>query len=52
MSEIVKKTQNKYLIKKQGKMLTDCTLFLNENLFNKLEKEAITQIKNVACLPG
>jgi tRNA-splicing ligase RtcB len=52
MSEIVKKTQNKYLIKKQGKMLTDCTLFLNENLFNKLEKEAIVQIKNVACLPG
>lgn len=52
MSEVIKKTQNKYLIKKSNNMLTDCTLFLNENLFNNLEQEAIQQIKNVACLQG
>ena len=52
MSEIIKKTQNRYLIKKTNGMLTDCTLFLNETLFNKLEQDAIQQIKNVASLQG
>lgn len=52
MSEIIKKTENKYLIKKQDKMLTNAELFLNEKLLKKIDKDAIQQIINVALLPG
>jgi len=52
MKELKKINANEYVIKKQGKMQTDCSLYLNEKLIESLEQEAIDQIKNVATLPG
>jgi len=41
-----------FKIKKHGNMTVDCILYLNEKLANDLEDGAITQVKNVATLPG
>jgi tRNA-splicing ligase RtcB len=52
MSEVKKVNANEYVIKKEGKMNTDCSLYLNEKLMKNVEQEAIDQIKNVSTLPG
>ena len=45
--------QYRWLLPKQGRMLTDGLLFLNEKLLEHIKNDkSITQVANVACLPG
>ena len=45
--------QYRWLLPKQGAMRTDGLLFLNEKLLEHIKNDkSITQVANVACLPG
>jgi tRNA-splicing ligase RtcB len=45
--------QYRWLLPKQGKMLTDGQLFLDRNLLEQIKNDkSISQVANVACLPG
>ena len=45
--------QYRWLLPKQGRMRTDGLLFLNEKLLEHIKNDkSITQVANVACLPG
>ena len=44
--------KNEYELPKIGNMIVPGKLFLSEELFNRLEEDAIKQVANVAMLPG
>lgn len=44
---------NRYLIEKHDRMVTDGIIYLNEELLRVMgTDESIKQVENVACLPG
>jgi len=45
--------QYRWLVPRQGKMRTDGMLFLDRNLLEHVKNDkSISQVANVACLPG
>jgi tRNA-splicing ligase RtcB len=45
--------QYRWLLPKQGKMLTDGLLFMDRNLLEHIKNDkSVSQVANVACLPG
>jgi len=44
---------NRYLVEKHDRMVTDGIVYLNEELLHVMgTDESIKQVENVACLPG
>jgi len=45
--------QHRWLLPRQGKMLTDGLLFMDRTLLQHIKNDkSISQVANVACLPG
>jgi tRNA-splicing ligase RtcB (3'-phosphate/5'-hydroxy nucleic acid ligase) len=52
LKEKLIKENNYYVLRKEDQMNVDARLFLNEELLDIVEEDAINQIKNVASMPG
>lgn len=48
----LKKDGSSYILEKKDNMNVPVRIFLNDALFEKVENDAINQVKNVASLPG
>jgi tRNA-splicing ligase RtcB (3'-phosphate/5'-hydroxy nucleic acid ligase) len=50
---LTKIDDNRYLVEKHDRMITDGLIYLNEELLQLVgTDESIKQVENVACLPG